>query len=285
MKYSLWFLLICLLLFRLLTTNLQKPVQDINENFISKSLENFFDTSIPGDKGEILSSIVLGTKNNLTYFLGNKIKNLGITFLTETSGIKITILAGFLMTIFINKIKRQKSAILIILIIWIYIFITGSQTSSIKSGLITTIAFIGLIFGRVTNTLKISLIVFLLMLIIWPFLILDLGFILSFTATFSIVLFNSKIKNSLKFIPEILKEDLSIALSTNLGIFPIIFFLFGNFNFLGAILSLLLVWTISPILILGLAGGLISFISPVLGKLILLPVIPLLSYFISILGL
>jgi hypothetical protein len=103
-------------------------------------------------------------------------------------------------------------------------------------------------------------------------------------ATTSILLFQKKIDNLLKIIPDVLREGLSTSLSAQIGVAPIIFVTFGQFNILSPLINALILWTIPYIMIAGAMAGVIGQILPEFAKLILLIIYPLLWYFTKVLS-
>jgi len=123
------------------------------------------------------------------------------------------------------------------------------------------------------------------MLLIKPIWITDLGFILSFVATASLMLFQKRINSLLKFVPNILREGLSTSLAAQIGVAPIIYATFGQFNIFSPLINALVLWTIPYIMILGAIGGIVGLVIPILGKVILLIAFPLVWWFVGIVNL
>jgi competence protein ComEC len=120
------------------------------------------------------------------------------------------------------------------------------------------------------------------MLIYNPDWLIDIGFILSFVSTASLMLFEKRIRIWLSKVPEVLKEGLSTSLAAQIGVAPILFVTFGQFNILSPVVNALVLWTIPPLMILGAVGGLFGLIFPFLGKMILWASFPLLWWFVHI---
>jgi hypothetical protein len=83
-------------------------------------------------------------------------------------------------------------------------------------------------------------------------------------------------------VPGIFREGFSTSLAAQIGVAPILFVTFGQFNLLSPIINALVLWTIPPITIIGGIGGIIGLMIPFFGKLILLLSYPLTSWFIWI---
>lgn len=120
------------------------------------------------------------------------------------------------------------------------------------------------------------------MLIIQPKWIGDIGFILSFVAIASLMIFEAKIRKYLMKIPVILREGLSTSLAAQIGVAPILLVTFGQFNLMPPLINALVLWTITPITIVGAIGGLIGVYVPSLGRMILYLTFSLSAWFVYI---
>lgn len=252
---------------------------------LRKRLLDFYEGSLPQPYASLVAGITVGAKSSLSYNFKTKLNNTGTSHIVVASGTNVTILAGFLMSIFITKLSRKKTLILTIISIWFYTLITGFEAPIIRASIMGTIAFTAVIFGKVANSLRLTFLTGIIMVIIVPSWITDIGFLLSFSTTFSIILFQSKINKIFKFMPEILKEDLATTLSAQLGSLPIILYFFGKFNPLSPIINILVLWTVPIIMVIGGVSGAVSFIFPGLAKLILDLSFPLTTYFVGIVSL
>jgi len=123
------------------------------------------------------------------------------------------------------------------------------------------------------------------MLLIEPTWITDVGFILSFVSTASIMIFERKIAKLLKFMPNFLKEGFSTSLSAQIGVAPVLFVTFGQFNPLSPLINAMVLWTIPYIMIFGSLGGVLGLVIPVAGKLILYVCYPLTWWFAAVVSL
>lgn len=252
---------------------------------IRKKLLDFYKSSLPEPSASLVAGITVGAKSSLSYNFKTKLNNTGTSHIVVASGTNVTILAGFLMSMFITKLSRKKTLILTIISIWLYTFIAGFEAPIIRASIMSTVAFVAIIFGRVANSLRYTFLTALVMLIFVPRWLTDIGFLLSFSTTISIILFQSKLNTLLHFLPEILKEDLTTTLSAQAGSLPIILFFFGKFNPLSPIINILVLWTVPIIMIIGGISGIVSFISPGLAKIILDLSFPLTTYFVGIVSL
>jgi len=249
-----------------------------------KKIISFYQRSFPEPHSSLVAGIILGYKSEQTGIFWDSLKKTGTMHVVVASGMNVTFVAGFLMSILLIFLPRKKAILFTLLGIWIYAFISGFEAPIVRSTIMFSIALIAQLFGRLsfsTNALFLSAI---LMLIIKPIWIYDLGFILSFTATGSLMLFTKKVEKLLIFVPKYIKSDLTTTLAAQIGVVPILFVTFGQFNLLSPLVNVLILWTVPLIMIIGSIGGVVGLIIPELGKLILYLAYPLTWYFISIVG-
>jgi competence protein ComEC len=230
----------------------------------------------------LIAGITLGSKGTLASDFWQQIKNTGIVYMISASGIKVTFLVSFLMGVLTFFLPRKKAIIIVIIAIIMYLFISGFGASPVRAAVMAFLAFFGQETGRLVSSWRILFLTAGIMLAVQPDWLTDIGFALSFVSIASIMLFNKRIERLLKFIPEVLKESLSISLSAQIGLSPILFVTFGQFNIWSPLINVLVLWTVPFVMILGSLGGVVGLMWPFLGRFILLVSYPLLWWFCKI---
>lgn len=247
-----------------------------------KSVVEFFQRSLPEPHASLVAGISLGAKGSLPKDFWESLRKTGTAHVVVASGMNVSIVASFLIEFLVLLMKRRKAVILALTGIWAYTFISGFEAPIIRAAIMGTIAFSAQELGRLYSAWRALVLTGLMMLIIVPEWITDLGFALSFVATASILVFQSRIDKFFSFVPKLIRGDFSTTLAAQIGVTPILFVTFGQFNILSPVINVLILWTVPLITILGMAGGLAGLIVPVLGKLILLLSLPLTTWFIGI---
>ncbi|MEK7112411.1 MAG: ComEC/Rec2 family competence protein, partial [Patescibacteria group bacterium] len=79
-----------------------------------------------------------------------------------------------------------------------------------------------------------------------------------------------------------LREGLASSLAAQIGVSPILFVTFGQFNLLSPVANALVLWTVPLIMAISGVAGLLSLIIPGLARLVLYLAYPLTSWFIFI---
>lgn len=257
----------------------RSKIYDLREKLIS-----FYKSSLPEPYASLVAGIVIGSKNMPESFW-NRLKATGTAHVVVASGTNVTMTASFLIGLLTVFLKRRVAIWITLVGIFGYVVISGFDAPIIRAGIMGSILLFGQETGRLANTWRILIYSALIMLLIKPVWITDLGFILSFVATISLMLLQKKIDNRLKLIPAFFREGLSTSLAAQVGVAPIIFITFGQFNILSPIINALVLWTIPYIMVMGALGGIVGLIVPVLGRLILFILFPFLLWFTKILEL
>lgn len=75
------------------------------------------------------------------------------------------------------------------------------------------------------------------------------------------MLFGGKINSLIYFVPSIFMESLSTSFAAQIGVAPILFITFGQFNPLSPIINALVLWITPAITVISEVVGIISIIS------------------------
>jgi len=251
-----------------------------------EKLIGFYRKFLPEPHSSLVAGVVIGSKSSIPEDFWNALKKTSTAHVVVASGMNVTLVAGFLFAVLVLIMPRRKAIPLALIGIWFYTVLSGFDAPLIRAAIMGSIVFTAQELGRLNYARRTLFLSAAIMLLIRPDWISDLGFILSFVATASLMLFEKKIEEFrlVKKIPSPLREDFSTSLAAQIGVAPIIFFTFGQFNILSPIINGLVLWTIAPITIMGMVAGILSFISIYLGKLVLYLVFPLTSWFIGIIN-
>lgn len=260
--------------------NVRQP--KLPTSILRKRIIDFYQSTLPSNYSGLVAGITLGAKGGIPGDFWEKVKKVGVAHVVVASGTNITFVTAFMVSTLSFFLPRRKMIPIVILSIVLYLFISGFDAPLIRAAVMGTIAFLAQETGRVASTWRILILTALIMLIVNPSWLVDLGFILSFVATASLILFEKKVRDRLNRVPEVFKESLSTSLAAQIGVTPIVFVTFGQFNILSPVVNALVLWTIPGIMIFGAVGGLVGVVFPLLGKIILYLGYPLLWWFTTI---
>lgn len=260
---------------KLISHDTQKPwLYNFRQTVIKK-----FKKTLPEPHASLLAGITLGSKQMPESFW-QVLQETGTAHVVVASGTNITLLVSVLLGSLLHFIKRKKAVFIVVAVICLYVFLSGLDAPIVRAAIMAVVVLFGQIVGRETSTIRILIYTLTSMLLFNPLWIFDLGFILSFAATTSLLLFQKRVDSLFGYIPSIFREGITTSLSAQIGVLPIIYFVFGQFNPISPIINGLLLWTIPYIMILGLISTIIVFL-PVT----ILPIYmayPFLYYFVEV---
>jgi competence protein ComEC len=249
---------------------------------IRNRILNFYGRNFPQPDASLIAGITLGAKTSLPKDFWDSLIKTGTAHIVVASGMIVTFVAGFLMAVLVLFFKRKIAIPVCLAGIWFYSALSGFDAPIVRAAIMGSVAFSAQELGRLLNAYKALFLTGLIMLIIVPQWLTDIGFILSFVATLSLMVFEKKIEKFVKFLPGFFKEGLATSLAAQIGVAPILFVTFGQFNVFSPVINALVLWTIPPIMIIGAVSGILGVIFEPLGRFILYLAYPLTSWFIWI---
>ncbi|MDX1920649.1 MAG: ComEC/Rec2 family competence protein [Candidatus Caenarcaniphilales bacterium] len=201
---------------------------------------------------------------NFDYKTSQVIKNLGVSHVFAASGLHLTALIFFfsyLLSFF--KLPNWSRISLLLFFITFYTFLAAWTPSITRAWMLATLVLVGRLANKKANLLNVMLFCLCLTLLWEPNSIGDIGFQLSYLATFGIILWTNKITDKMIFIPRSWAEPLAASLAAQILVFPVQIFYFQNVPLYFLPANLIAVPLSSFILFGGLAASLVSMLSPV----------------------
>ena len=163
-------------------------------NSVQNSMKNNIKTILGKEESALCIGILLGDRTEISDTTQDEFKKSNLTHLLAVSGAHITYIINGL-AIILSKIGKRFTKVFTILFLIFFMALTGFTPSVVRAcimGMIILIASLIYTKSDTFNNLGISSII---ILIINPYMIIDMGFILSFSGTIGIVLLSNKITN------------------------------------------------------------------------------------------
>jgi len=205
----------------------------------------------------LANSLLLGDRQELSAEILKDFKSAGTIHILAISGLHIGILLVFLNFLF-YPVKRYSQWLylsLILLFLWLYAFMTGFSPSVLRAVIMFSFLQTGLMLKRRSNVYNSLFAAALLLLIINPDYLFQVGFQMSFAAVFSIVsfypLFEKIFVSFSKPLLNYIKDLFLVSLSAQLGILPVSLFYFHQFPVYFWLANLLII----PLLFVVLSTG------------------------------
>ena len=226
---------------------------------------------IEAEEFGVLAALTLGYKESLDSDLQASYSGSGAMHILAVSGLHVGIIYivfNFIFSfVFRHKKLRVPSNILILILLWIYAFVTGLTPSVLRATIMFSFVVVGNCFGSKSPTSnRIAASAFLLLLFN-PMLLFSVGFQLSYSAVLAIIYFHPKISKLIHLRSKPMRwlwDLVSVSIAAQIGTAPwglLYFNHFSNYFLLTNIVAIpmasviiytaLVLLTISPIVILG----------------------------------
>ncbi|MBE7082955.1 MAG: ComEC/Rec2 family competence protein [Clostridiales bacterium] len=209
---------------------------------IKGALDNNMD---PASAGVSYASL-FGDKSFVDGDIKESFKITGISHMLAVSGLHIGFIVS-LLTFFLRKIKKLKGwhkLIIIFAILFFYCYLCSFSNSVVRASLMFLILGLANIFGRTYDRLNALSVAGIILLLIRPLAVFDVSFLLSFGSVFCIFMFMPMFKRlfgKLKKCPKFLSDSLSIMLSAQLGLLPMVIRYYGFSSILSVLANLICV--------------------------------------------
>ncbi|MDG1175026.1 MAG: ComEC/Rec2 family competence protein [Flavobacteriales bacterium] len=218
------------------------------------------DNGIVGDQLKVASALLLGYRENLDKDLVKSYSSAGAMHVLAVSGLHVGILYLLLANLLkvFSKIKNSKIwiALILISILWFYALMTGMSASVMRSATMFTFIIIGDKIidrkGSIYNTLAISALVLIL---INPHIIYQVGFQLSYSAVLGIVYVQPKLYK-LIYVKNIFLQKVwaitCVSIAAQIATFPLSLHYFHQFPVYFFIINLIVIPAAIGIFYLGI---------------------------------
>ncbi len=192
---------------------------------------------IPGRKeAGVAEALLVGYRNDLDRDLVKAYSNTGVVHIIAISGLHLGMIYGLLVALFkrlpANGLSRLAKPVLILVILWGFSLLTGAAASILRSAVMFSFIVAGESLGRKTNIYNTLAASAFFLLLYNPWFLWDLGFLLSYTAVLSIVLFMRPIYRQLYIKNRLLNHAWqlnAVTLSAQILTLPLVLFSFHQF--------------------------------------------------------
>ena len=252
---------------------IQKTINNI-KLAINKNIENFLEE----EEQQIVKGLILGDTTILEEELKEKFQIANISHILAVSGMHIIYIIIGIEVIFKNLLGKRRVKYAIIIGLAFYMTLTGYTSSIVRAGIMGMMNIIAFLVYRkndIWTSIAISLGVILIQN---PYAITGVGLQLSYLGTIGIILFNKNIKQYLDNIKciknnihikkskkistiiEKLKDMISVTLSAQIMILPIMLYHFNIIGIYFVLANILVSVIIGPIMFLSIVFVFSSFI-------------------------
>lgn len=234
----------------------RKLIYKVRQNIIENYQKN-----LKKENSSLIAALTVGDKSSLEKDEISEFKDASLSHILAISGAHFAYI--ILMINYIKDILKRKrfSQILLIFVVLFFIELTGKSPSVIRAGIMEIMAILASLCFRKSDFLTSLSITLLIQIFNNPYVIFDVGLILSYFGTIGIVYFYEMINEKIK--------TASVTIAANLMILPIMLYNFNTFSLSFIVSNFFASILLGPTIIVGILSNIIR-IKPVFAILNLL---------------
>ncbi len=208
------------------------------------------------EQSALALSYLTGQKALLSEEQSNNIRLAGLAHVVVASGFHLAIVVGIAKKVF-GKISRFATVSVAVILMMIYISVTGLTPSMMRAGLMTTLALVAWYYGRRFHPARLILYVAAISLLIDNSMVTNLAWQLSFASYTGIVFISPVLMKYLygERRPGYVANLIIISTSAQLACLPLTVYYFGSISGLALVANLLVTPTISVAMLLTFVVG------------------------------
>ena len=203
----------------------------------AKLLERLKAEGLEGDAYAVVAAMALGDKSALTKELKNVYSLTGASHVLALSGLHLGIIYTLISFLIVGRRWQVISQLICILSIWAFVFLVGMSVSVVRSAIMLTIYALLSLGHRDKMSVNTLAFTALVMLMVSPCSLFDIGFQMSFMAVLSVLLWMPVFMGV--FSERFLMEHrwakwgwgmVAVSVAAQTGVAPLIAYYFGRFS-------------------------------------------------------
>jgi competence protein ComEC len=225
------------------------------------------DRILPEPAAALANGMLLGIESGIPDDVDEAFKATGTTHVIVISGSNIALLSGVIMAALSRVLGKRRAAFPAIAGIMLYVLLVGADAAALRAGVMGSLFILAIYFGR-RSTAYVSLCASgLLMTLLNPLTLWDIGFQLSFMATLGLILFTPAIEGAFerllarslsqertRRVMGILNDALIVTLAAQVTTLPVIVYYFGRVSLISLVTNFFILPAQPPIMTGGMAA-------------------------------
>lgn len=237
---------------------------------IAYKIEELLYSCLDGETASVALALLTGNADMISSGTISAFRGGGIAHVFAVSGLHIGVIYGVLSSLLkCTPLNRYLSAVIRIIIIFMFAGVCGFTPSSVRAAVMCTVAAVASCLHRRYDALNGVAISAVIILLINPLSLFEVGFVLSYTAVLGILFISKNLSELLAFLPTNLRGGLVAGWSAQFATVPVLLSSFGYISWAGIILNIIFIPIISGIYVVLFAVMIVCLIAPVCAPVLL----------------
>lgn len=230
--------------------------------------------SLPAAERSLLAGMLLGDTRGLAPATVERFRASGLSHLLAVSGSNVAFVLGLVGPI-LRRLRPSARLLAALLVVLVFAAMTRFEPSVLRAAAMAALTMVALHLGRPQPALRVLALAVGVLLLVDPFLLHSVGFLLSCAACLGLALLATRLRSVLRG-PSWLRESLGAAIAAQIGVAPVLVPVFGSLPLASLPANVLAAPLAGPITVLGFVAAVVSGAAqgaaPALGGVLLAPV-------------
>ncbi len=240
-------------------------------------------SAIPEPQAGLLTGILLGDEDGISPELKDDFARVGASHVVAISGFNMVIVSGIVVRVLSSLFRRNRAVVTLnaLSVIAVYALFVGASPGILRAALMSGLLVVGSQLNRKTFVPTSLAFATLLLSLVHPSVLRDIGFQLSFLAVLGLSLFADPLSTRFRqlldsFLPgraaaalhSFLNEPLIVSIAAQITTLPLIILYFGRLSLVAVPVNVLIVPVQAAVLLLGMTAAVVYAFIPLIGTLI-----------------
>ena len=225
---------------------------------VRKIIKNYLENNFSNQAYGFINGIFLADSSDIDSDIKDNFKKSSLLHILAISGMHINIIVNILNRIFEKlRIHKKKSKIIICILLILYMILIGNPVSCMRAVIMELFDCISFIFNKNPNFKNNIIASLIIICFLNPYNVLNIGLWLSYGGTIGIVYISKFINKKINHIfkpqnkfTRFVSNNISVSISVQLLIFPIIIYSFNIISLTGIVSNLIISPFIEPLVYL-----------------------------------
>ena len=155
---------------------------------IRAALAGIFDDTLPSEQAKFVSALLLGEKSDVDAAVQENLRSVGLSHILVVSGMHLSFLTALCLWVLKRVLGHRNVSIGIsMVLVVLYMAIAGFSASIVRAGIMQLVTLAGWLLGETSDSYHSLGLTVLVMLLRNPYAAMDVGLLLSFSATLGMI--------------------------------------------------------------------------------------------------
>lgn len=218
----------------------------------------------------VLNGVLFGDRSEIPYSIQRDFDRCGVVHILAVSGLHVAVLGAILLAVLrALKVPKKLCSVLLIGGIFCFVALAGFTPSALRAGWMAAISCMGTMFHRRVRALESLAATAVVLLVLQPYTILGLSFILSFSSSLGIILLANPLMRWMQKRTDCygramgaVLESVAASFSAMLFSVPALVLTFGRVSWISIFTNLILIPLLPAVFVFGMGTVVCGFFFP-----------------------